>query len=43
MPYFLKQSNTRSKGLYLQIYQSFYVPGKGSETKVIKLLVMFLS
>lgn len=33
MGYFLKKSNIRSKGLYLQIYQSFYVPGKGGRNK----------
>ena len=38
MPYFLKQSNTRSKGLYLQIYHSFYVPGKGSRNKSYKAI-----
>ena len=33
MGFFLKQSNIRSKGLYLQIYQSFYIPGKGGRNK----------
>ena len=38
MGYFLKQSNIRSKGLYLQIYQSFYVPGKGGRNKSYKAI-----
>lgn len=38
MRYFLKQSNIRSKGLYLQIYQSFYVPGKGGRNKSFQVL-----
>lgn len=38
MGYFLKQSNIRSKGLYLQIYQSFYVPGKGGRNKSYKVI-----
>lgn len=38
MVYFIKKSNTRSKGLYLQIYQSYYVPGKGNRNKSYKVL-----
>lgn len=38
MGYFLKQSSNRKKGLYLQIYQSFYVPGKGGRHKSYKVL-----
>ena len=38
MGYFLKQSNIRSKGLYLQIYQSFYVPGKGGRNKSYRVV-----
>lgn len=33
MVYFLKKSTTSKKGLYLQIYQSFYVPNKGKRNK----------
>lgn len=38
MPYFFKQSNTRSNGLYFQVYQSFYIPGKGSRNKSYKTI-----
>ena len=31
MRYFLKKSTPSKKGLYLQIYQSCYVPGKGAD------------
>lgn len=33
MSYFLKKSTPSSKGLYLQIYESYYVPGKGKRNK----------
>ena len=33
MVYFLKKSTPSKKGLYLQIYQSFYVPNKGKRNK----------
>lgn len=38
MRYFLKQSSTRKKGLYLQIYQSFYVSGMGGRHKSFQVL-----
>ena len=33
MTYFLKKTTPSSKGVYLQIYQSYYVPGKGNRNK----------
>lgn len=36
MRYFLKKSRPSEKGLYLQIYKSFYVPGKGSRNRSYK-------
>ncbi len=36
MRYFLKKSTPSKKGLYLQIYQSCYVPGKGARNKSYK-------
>ena len=33
MVYFLKRTTPSKKGLYLQIYQSYYVPGKGKRNK----------
>ena len=33
MSYFLKKTTPSSKGLYLQIYESFYIPGKGKRNK----------
>lgn len=38
MSFFLKKSNTRSKGLYLQIYQTFYVKGKGARNKSFQVI-----
>ncbi|MEG1313751.1 MAG: IS1634 family transposase [Bacilli bacterium] len=38
MGYFLKQSSTRKKGLYLQIYRSFYVSGKGGRHKSFQVI-----
>ena len=35
---FIKKSNTRNKGLYLQIYQSFYIPGRGNRNRSYKVL-----
>lgn len=36
--YFLKKTHPGKKGLYLQIYESFYVPGKGSRNRCYKSL-----
>ena len=33
MVYFLKKTTPSKKGLYLQIYKSYYVPGKGKRNK----------
>ena len=33
MSYFLKKTTPASKGLYLQIYESYYVPGKGKRNR----------
>lgn len=33
MRYFLKKTNPSKKGLYLQIYRTNYVPGKGNQNK----------
>lgn len=38
MRYFLKKSTPSKKGLYLQIYQSIYVPGKGGRNKSFKVI-----
>lgn len=36
--YFLKKSTPSKKGLYLQIYQSCYIPGKGARNKSYKAI-----
>lgn len=38
MRYFLKQTTPSKKGLYLQIYQSIYIPGKGGRNKSYKAI-----
>ena len=38
MIYFLKKSAPSKKGIYLQIYQSFYIPGKGKRNKSFKTI-----
>lgn len=38
MVYFLKKTTPSKKGLYLQIYQSYYVPGKGKRNKSYKVI-----
>ena len=38
MSYFLKKTNPSKKGLYLQIYESYYKPGVGSRNKSYKKL-----
>lgn len=38
MKYFLKKTTPSSKGEYLQIYQSSYIPGKGGRNKSYKSL-----
>ena len=38
MRYFLKKSTPSKKGLYLQIYQSSYVPGKGPRNRSYKAI-----
>lgn len=38
MRYFLKKTTPSKKGLYLQIYQSCYVPGKGGRNKSFKAI-----
>ena len=38
MRYFLKKSTPSKKGLYLQIYQSSYIPGKGARNKSYKAI-----
>ncbi len=38
MRYFLKQTTPSKKGLYLQIYQSTYIPGKGGRNKSYKAI-----
>ena len=38
MVYFLKKSTPSKKGLYLQIYQTDYIPGKGKRNKSYKTL-----
>ena len=41
MRYFLKKSKPSKKGLYLQIYRTNYVPGKGNMNKSYKALGYF--
>lgn len=41
MRYFLKKSAPSKKGLYLQIYQSSYIPGKGARNKSYKAIGYF--
>lgn len=38
MRYFLKKSKPSKKGLYLQIYKTNYVPGKGNQNKSYKVI-----
>ncbi len=38
MRYFLKKTTPSKKGLYLQIYQSCYVPGKGGRNRSFKAI-----
>ena len=38
MRFFLKKSSPSKKGLYLQIYRTNYVPGKGNQNKSFKAL-----
>ena len=38
MRYFLKKSTPSRKGVYLQIYQSSYIPGKGSRNRSYEAL-----
>lgn len=38
MVYFLKKSCPSKKGTYLQIYESFYIPGKGKRNRSYKTL-----
>ena len=38
MRYFVKKSKPSKKGLYLQIYRTNYVPGKGNQNKSYKAL-----
>ena len=38
MRYFVKKSKPSKKGLYLQIYRTNYVPGKGHQYKSYKAL-----
>ncbi len=38
MRYFLKKTTPSKKGLYLQIYRTNYVPGKGNQNKSFKAL-----
>ena len=38
MVYFLKKTTPSKKGLYLQIYQSYYVPGKGKRNKSYQVI-----
>ena len=38
MRYFLKKSTPSKKGLYLQIYQSLYIPGKGARNRSYKAI-----
>lgn len=38
MAYFLKKTTPSKKGLYLQIYQSYYIPGKGKRNKSYQVI-----
>ena len=38
MRYFIKKSTPSKKGLYLQIYKTNYVPGKGNQNKSYKVI-----
>ena len=38
MRYFVKKSTPSKKGLYLQIYKTNYVPGKGNQNKSYKVI-----
>lgn len=38
MVYFLKKTTPSKKGMYLQIYQSYYVPGKGKRNKSYQVI-----
>ena len=38
MAYFLKRTTPSKKGLYLQIYEGYYVPGKGKRNRSFKAL-----
>ena len=38
MRYFVKKSTPSKKGLYLQIYKTNYVPGKGNQNKSFKVI-----
>lgn len=38
MSYFLKKSTPTGKGLYLQIYESMYIPGKGKRNRSYKAI-----
>lgn len=38
MVYFLKKTTPSKKGLYLQIYQSYYIPGKGKRNKSYQVI-----
>ena len=38
MRYFLKKTTPSKKGLYLQIYRTNYVPGKGNQNKSYKAI-----
>ena len=38
MAYFLKKTTPSKKGLYLQIYEGYYVPGKGKRNRSFKAL-----
>lgn len=38
MSFFVKKSVPSKKGVYLQIYQSFYIPGKGKRNKSYKAI-----
>ena len=41
MAYFLKKTTPSKKGLYLQIYEGYYVPGKGKRNRSFKALGYF--
>lgn len=43
MGYFVKKTNNRKKGLYLQIYQTVYVPGKGARNKSYQVIGYYSS